>query len=211
VSVLSKSKCLSTRSVERVINSFAILQGSAGSPFAVVVIALALVSVSIVIVPGANGIFGAALALLMLTIAVIDWRHFIIPNGLTALGFTLALGHAAAQEPDAVFGAVMIAATRAAAAALAFLIFRNVYARIRGRQGLGLGDVKLAGVAGAWLDWSMIPLAIELAALVALSAYIFRQFVLGRPLRATNRLPFGFFFAPAIWVSWLLDATFLAP
>ena len=38
------------------------------------------------------------------------------------------------------------------------------YARFRGRQGLGLGDVKLAFVAGAWLDWSMIPIAIQLAA-----------------------------------------------
>jgi hypothetical protein len=29
-------------------------------------------------------------------------------------------------------------------------------------------------------------------------------------LRATGRLPFGLFLAPAIWLGWLLDATLLA-
>ena len=42
-----------------------------------------------------------------------------------------------------------------------FLTVRMVYAQVRGRQGLGLGDVKLALVAGAWLDWMMIPIAID--------------------------------------------------
>jgi leader peptidase (prepilin peptidase)/N-methyltransferase len=32
-----------------------------------------------------------------------------------------------------------------------------------------------------------------------------RHYVFRRPLRATTRLPFGMFLAPAIWVSWLLD------
>ena len=36
-----------------------------------------------------------------------------------------------------------------------FFALRYGYARLRGRQGLGLGDVKLAFVAGAWLDWLM--------------------------------------------------------
>jgi hypothetical protein len=40
--------------------------------------------------------------------------------------------------------------------AFAFLVVREAYVRLRGRQGPGLGDVKLAAVAGAWLSWLMV-------------------------------------------------------
>jgi len=173
--------------------------------------AVAAVVVSIAGPPGTMALSGAALALLMLTIAVIDWRRFVIPNALTAAGLALALVHGAAQEPDAMVRAVAMAAMRGAALALVFLAIRNAYARIRGREGLGLGDVKLAAVAGAWLDWSMMPIAIEIAAMAALSVYVLRQFAIGRPICATSRLPFGLFFAPAIWVGWFLETTLLAP
>ena len=93
---------------------------------------------------------------------------------------------------------------RAAILALIFLALRVAYRWLRGREGVGLGDVKLAGLVGAWLDWSIIPLAIEIAALSALAVYGFRQFVLRRRLHATARMPFGLFLAPAIWLSWLL-------
>jgi leader peptidase (prepilin peptidase)/N-methyltransferase len=76
-------------------------------------------------------------------------------------------------------------------------------------QGLGLGDVKLAFVAGAWLDWLTIPLAIQLAAFAALSAFLVRQLVSGQSMSATNRMPFGLFLAPAIWICWLLEVRWL--
>ena len=56
--------------------------------------------------------------------------------------------------------------------ALLFLGLRAVYRRLRGRDGIGLGDVKLAGVAGAWLGWVTIPIAIEIAALAAIAVYL---------------------------------------
>jgi len=95
--------------------------------------------------------------------------------------------------------------------ALALFLFtvRVLYAQVRGRQGLGLGDVKLAFVAGAWLNWLMIPVAIELAALAALSAYLWRRLVLGQSISPTSRIPFGLFFAPAIWICWLLEVRWL--
>jgi phosphonate transport system substrate-binding protein len=60
--------------------------------------------------------------------------------------------------------------------------------------------------AGAWLDWAMIPVAIEIAALGALAAYGAWHVFGRRPVDTTARLPFGLFFAPAIWLSWLLGA-----
>ena len=41
--------------------------------------------------------------------------------------------------------------------------------------------------------------------------YAVRQWVLGRPFDPTTRLPFGLFFAPAIWVAWLIDVMLLSP
>jgi leader peptidase (prepilin peptidase)/N-methyltransferase len=172
-------------------------------------VAVAAIYMSIVSAPGTIGFLAAALALVMLAIAVIDWRYFIIPNWLNAAGLGLAIMNAAIQEPAAILQAVVIAVLRGAALALLFLSLRYGYAQFRGRQGIGLGDVKLAFVAGAWLDWFMIPIAIELAAFAALSAYLLRRITSGQPILATNRMPFGLFFAPAIWICWVLEARWL--
>ena len=64
------------------------------------------------------------------------------------------------------------AAVRALAIALPLLALMIGYRRWRGRDGLGLGDVKLAAVAGAWLGFVTIFAVIELAALSALGAYL---------------------------------------
>ena len=174
-------------------------------------LAVAAVVVSFLSAPGTVGILGAALVLLMLTIAVIDWRRFVIPNELTAAGFGLAIVHAGVAEPEAMLAAVAVAVLRGAVLALVFLLIRYAYKRLRGRDGIGLGDVKLAGVAGAWLDWSMMPLAVEIAACAALLVYLVRHFAFGRPIAATSRLPFGLFFAPTIWVCWAFETTVRVP
>ncbi len=116
------------------------------------ILAAAAVVVSVISVPGLPGILGASLAMLSLTIAVIDWRRFIIPNELTGAGFALAIAYAVVREPNAMLAAVAFTILRGAALALVFLLIRDVYERIRGREGFGLGDVKLAAVAGAWLE-----------------------------------------------------------
>jgi leader peptidase (prepilin peptidase)/N-methyltransferase len=171
--------------------------------------AVVAVFASLLSAPGLIGVLGAGLAILMLTIALIDWRSFLIPDWLNAVALVLGLVHAAVQEADRLaapmLAAMAIALVRGGALALVFLTIRSVYAHVRGRQGLGLGDVKLAAVAGTWLGWWMLPIAMEIAALAALSVYLLRQFVSGRPVRATNRVPFGLFFAPTIWLCWLME------
>jgi len=163
------------------------------------------VCVSLVIAPGTIGLLGAGLALIMLAIAVIDGRSFIIPDWLNAAGIVLAIVYAAVREPEAIGQAVAVAMLRGLALALVFFSLRYGYAKLRGRQGLGFGDVKLAFVAGTWLDWMTIPIAIELAAFAAITTYGLRQLMLGQPISATTRMPFGLFFAPAIWICWVIE------
>jgi leader peptidase (prepilin peptidase)/N-methyltransferase len=169
------------------------------------------VAASLAGAPGVAGWLGAGLALVMVAIAAIDARHFIIPDSLNAAGLALGFLHAAALGEGGVANVVAAAALRGAALALMFQALRTFYLRLRGRQGIGLGDVKLAAVAGAWLGWIAMPIAIEIAAVSALAVYATRHFIFRRPIRATTRLPFGLFFAPAIWIGWLLQATLLQP
>jgi leader peptidase (prepilin peptidase) / N-methyltransferase len=168
-----------------------------------------VVSGSVIAAPGAPGLFGATLGLLMIAIAIADARAYLIPDRLTLAAFLLGLGNAAAVDFANMPENIAIAAARGCVLAFAFFALRDIYRRLRHRQGLGLGDVKLAAVAGVWLDWAVIPAAIEIAALTALFAYMASQLILRHPVEATAKLPFGLFFAPAIWLGWLIGALFL--
>jgi leader peptidase (prepilin peptidase)/N-methyltransferase len=178
---------------------------------AVVLLAIAACVASLIVAPGLPGLLGAGLALIMIAIAVIDARYFIIPNELSAVAFALALVNAATQMPHAMWEAVGIALLRAAVLGLLFLGLRALYRRMRGRDGIGLGDVKLAAVAGAWLDWLTLPIAIEIAALAAIAVYGLRHYAGGRSFDPALKFPFGLFLAPSIWLGWLIEATLLAP
>ncbi|MDA9413481.1 prepilin peptidase [Bradyrhizobium ottawaense] len=171
---------------------------------AALAIALLLgVFASLVTAPGAEGLYGAFLAALMLAIAANDARHYRIPNELTGAAFALALLRAGAFVPDLGAEALLWPLTRAAATGLPLLLLMVLYRRWRGRDGLGLGDVKLAAVCGAWLDLATVVAVIELAALLAIGAYVVGAALRRKPLRATAFLPFGLFLAPAIWIGWL--------
>ena len=154
---------------------------------------------------------GAWLGVLMTAIAVSDARRFVIPDSLSAAALMLGLAHAgaaAAVTGDAAWSAVAISTARAAAVASLFLALQRGYARLRGREGLGLGDVKLMGVAGAWLDWTTLPTVVAAAAMTAL-ATIALAAMKGRSPHAAHAIPFGAFLAPAIWVGWFAESAWL--
>jgi leader peptidase (prepilin peptidase) / N-methyltransferase len=167
---------------------------------------VAVVCGSLAASAGADGLSGALLGALMLAIAVTDFRRYIIPNELTAAAVTLGLLRAGLVGPDADWTTALQAASRAIVITLPLLAMMIGYRRWRGRDGLGLGDVKLAAVAGAWLGWTTIFAVIEVAALAALGVYFINARARKRPLKTTEFLPFGSFLAPAIWIGWLAEA-----
>lgn len=143
-------------------------------------------------------IASCALGWMLLTLALIDWRRFLLPDELTLL---LALsGLAAAYVLDtANFTDHLIGA---AAGLLAFLGLGWIYRQIRHRDGLGFGDAKLLGALGAWLSWEGLPSVIFLAAITAL-AWTLARHLAGQRLTARDRLPFGPFLAAGGWLVWL--------
>jgi leader peptidase (prepilin peptidase)/N-methyltransferase len=191
-----------------VVDRLAVWRERPAAACAIVAAALAASTVSLIAAPGMAGLLGAALALIAIAIAVIDARWFLIPNELSAAAFALGLVHAAVTDPP-VLQAVFFAALRGVVIALLFLALREAYRRWRGRDGIGLGDVKLSAAAGAWLSWLAMPIAIEIAALAAIAVFAVRHYAAARPLDTARKFPFGMFLAPSIWLAWLIDVTLL--
>ena len=175
-----------------------------------VAIAIGVGITSILVAPGLAGLLGAGLGFVMIAVAAFDARYFIIPNKFS--GAALALGFAAAATaPDTgIAASVASAILRGIVLAFLFYVFRLLYRTLRGREGMGLGDVKLAGVAGVWLGWIAVAVAIDIAALAAL-AMVLLGALRGRRFTASSKVPFGLFFAPAIWMGWLIQVVLVQP
>jgi leader peptidase (prepilin peptidase) / N-methyltransferase len=166
---------------------------------------IAAIAASVLSVPGLAGVLGGALAVAMLAIAVIDARRFIIPDKLVLVALALGLLDAwLVQSEASAPAALLVAALRGLGLAVTFWILRAAYLRLRGQEGIGLGDVKLVAVAGVWLDLLAIALAIEIAALAALTVMLIRA-LRGKRVTGKTPVPFGLFFAPAIWIAWLWE------
>lgn len=142
---------------------------------------------------------------LTVPIAVIDLRRRIIPDVLNGALLGLGLGLAAVQAPDAIPVAVGLALAESLVAGLLFAILRAAYGRLRGRTGLGLGDVKLVAAAMPWIGLAQLPLMILVASLSALGVLGLLRLA-GRPIGMRTRLPFGPFL-----VLGLHGAQFLRP
>lgn len=130
----------------------------------------------------------------LLALAVADLRWFRLPFPLLALnavlGFAMAMaGDGLGWPPPE--DRLTIALAGAAAGGGAFWLVRAVYARLAGRQGMGLGDVLLAAALGLALGIPRLPLVVLLAALSALAVAVLRALVKGRSLRRLGRVPFG--------------------
>ena len=145
---------------------------------------------------------GILLAFALSWASVVDVDRFILPDAitlglvLTGLGMALASGHTDA----------MIAAALGAALGYGLLAGAAfVYRRIRGRDGLGLGDAKLLAAAGAWLAWTALPVVL-LAASVTGLAYAAAVVLRSGPRAAGQPVPFGPFISLAFFVAWLAHA-----
>ena len=140
----------------------------------------------------------------LLTLAVLDWRHLILPDCLTLP--LLVLGLVIAGRNDA--GALVDHGVGAAVGAAVFLLIADLYRRMRGRDGLGGGDVKLFGAAGAWVSWVGLPGVVLWAAAIALCG-VLAKLVLGTAVAATEQIPFGTFLCLGIWLVWLYGPVLL--
>ncbi len=135
----------------------------------------------------------------LVLLAVIDALVLRLPDAITlpliALGLLVTALHDRADLVAHLIGAVAGYAVLAIAAA--------AYARVRSREGLGLGDAKLMACAGAWLGWSPLPLVL-LAAAVGGIVWVAVARLRQGPTAWAQPAPFGVPLALATWVAWLV-------
>jgi leader peptidase (prepilin peptidase)/N-methyltransferase len=125
------------------------------------------------------------LVLLLVPITIIDLEHRIIPNRLTAAGAVLALALGTSLDPAGEPERLI-----AGAAAGGFLLI----AALAYPGGMGMGDVKLAGVLGLFLGRAVAPaIVIALIAGVLVGAVIVAR--KGAREGRKTAVPFGPFLA----------------
>lgn len=153
-----------------------------------------------------TGLAGGYLLFSMLLVIVIDYRHLIIPDALSLPAIPLGIAAAVFTFPipaaDIIGNHVLAAAI---GGGISFAV-RHVYRRLRGVEGLGMGDVKLAAAAGAWVGLDYLAMTCLFATVAALSAVLVRRLAAGpSSMNLTTAIPFGSFIAPAIVIMWLFS------
>ena len=129
-----------------------------------------------------------AFACAMIVLFVIDLQHQILPNVITVPGIVIGFVLSFFLPPgwlSSLLGIVLGGGV--------LLLIMEAYARARGFEGLGMGDVKMLAMIGAFLGWPLMLLTLVLGSLAGS--------VIGVGLMATRRggmktaLPFGTFLA----------------
>ena len=152
------------------------------------------------------GVVRVLFACALIVLFVIDLQHRILPNAITLPGIVAGFVCSLFLPPGWVDSLIGIAV----GGGLLFAIAETYY-RVRGQEGLGMGDVKLLGMIGAFLGWKLVLLTLVLAS--------FAGSIAGVGMIASGRgdmkyaLPFGTFLAigavfAAVWgdpvVEWYL-------
>jgi len=102
-------------------------------------------------------LFGASLV----AIAFIDLQHQIIPDVISIpgiiVGFAFSLFSSSLSWIDSLTGIV--------GGGGFLLLVALAFEKVTGRQGMGMGDVKMLAMIGAWMGWRALPFVILLASL----------------------------------------------
>ena len=143
-------------------------------------------------------VFGCALIVLF----VVDLDHRILPNVITVPGIAVGFVFASLSEPGWRSSLIGIVAGGGIPLAIAWL-----YERIRGHEGLGMGDVKMLAMIGAFLGWQQMLLTLVLGSF--LGSIIGVAFIMAGK-GARYALPFGTFLAVGALATIVVGDRFLA-
>jgi leader peptidase (prepilin peptidase) / N-methyltransferase len=130
----------------------------------------------------------------MIALFVIDLQHKILPNVITLPGIAVGVLANALAGPGWV--ASLIGA--AVGAGILFAI-AEVYYRVRHEEGLGMGDVKMLGMIGAFLGWKLVLVTLVLSSF--LGSIVGIGVLIAKKESLKYALPFGTFLAAGALVA----------
>lgn len=122
----------------------------------------------------------------LLGLALADLRRYRLPDALVIAAAALGLAMALVDGRP-----LLDTLTGAALAGGAFWAVRQAYRWWAGRDGMGLGDVKLMAALGLATPARDLPLVVLLGTLAALTLAGLRAWRKGRPLHRVGRAPLG--------------------
>ena len=157
-------------------------------------------AVALAIAPGADGIAGALFGWLLTALAILDLRHFWLPDALTATLVVLGVCAAFAGLPP-------VPIDRLIGGLVGFTVLTLVaisYRFLRGSEGIGVGDAKLFGAIGIWFGWQALPFVLLIASGIGLGLAIAMK-SRGMAVTATTRLPLGTLLAAAGGLWWVVS------
>jgi leader peptidase (prepilin peptidase)/N-methyltransferase len=129
-------------------------------------------------------IFGCALIVLF----AIDLEHHLLPNAITLPGIVVGFVLSFFTEPGWLASLIGIVTGGGILYATA-----EAYYRIRHEEGLGMGDVKMLAMVGAFLGWQLTFMTLMLASFAG--SVIGAVLILARRGGMKTALPFGTFLA----------------
>jgi prepilin signal peptidase PulO-like enzyme (type II secretory pathway) len=133
-----------------------------------------------------------ALAVLLLAASLTDMRTRRIPDALSVT--TIAAGVAATVLLRMDLAASIIGAV---AGYFAIVLTNWAFRRVKGRDGVGLGDAKLLAGIGAWATWTGLPFVVLIAAACGLAYAALRR------VPPQGEIVFGPFLATGGFIVWL--------
>lgn len=140
---------------------------------------------------------GCLFASALITLGFIDYFHQILPDAITMPGLALALVYSFFRD-DLTFRGALIGAVTGAGF---LLLVYGAYRLIRKKEGLGMGDVTMLLMVGAYLGLARTLLTLILGSFLGAVVGMFMILRRGKGLQFA--LPFGTFLAPAAFVSML--------
>jgi leader peptidase (prepilin peptidase) / N-methyltransferase len=161
---------------------------SAMYPIVEIVTAAVFVSAYLLYGVSALGAVRVAFACALIVLFVIDLQHRILPNVITLPGIVLGFVCSLFLPPgwrDSLIGIAVGGGT--------LFLIAEAYYRVRQVEGLGMGDVKLLGMIGAFLGWKLVLLTLIVASFAGSAVGVF-LIVSGRG-NMKLALPFGTFLA----------------
>lgn len=147
---------------------------------------------------GAKGVAAAVFGTILLGIGVIDARHKVIPDELSVGGLVLGLALSLAGG----FSGLLAALLGAGVGLGVLWLVRVVGAWVFKQEAMGMGDVIMLGMIGAFVGWRNALLTIFVAAILGSAFYLPLMVVKIKQWRRYE-LPFGVFLAFAAAVTFV--------
>lgn len=133
-----------------------------------------------------------------------DFKTMRIPDAYTAILLIAGLGFVIAINDTVpisnIVGSIVLGGI--------FWLMRIGYARLRGKPGLGFGDVKLASASSIWLSPWFLSTFLLIACSTCIVYVVVRGLISGRET-LQQRIPFGPFLGIGLAATWVLEQYYL--